>query len=56
MKVKKEIPTDYEQIVKLSSLKNIAHRIASAMIKEYGFYTYLLGGVKTLVIPDNEWM
>ena len=56
MTAKKQIPNDYEQIVKVSSLKNIARRIAEAMIKEHGFYTCMLGDKKTLVIPDNEWM
>jgi hypothetical protein len=56
MKTKREMPSDYEQIVSVSSLRNIGRMIAEANIKEYGFYTCLLHGVKTLVIPDNEWM
>ena len=56
MKTQKEMPTDYDQIVKLSSLKNLAHRVADATIKEHGFYTCTIEGIKTLVIPDNEWM
>ena len=52
----KELPTDYEQIVKVSDLKGLGRRIADISIKEYGFYTCILSSVKTLVIPDNEWM
>ena len=47
-------PSDYEQIIKVSSLKNIGRKISEAMIKEHGFYTCMLSGIKTLVVADNE--
>ena len=46
----KVMPTDYEQKIKLSEMKNLGAIIAKAVIKEYGFYTCLLDGKKTLVV------
>jgi hypothetical protein len=46
----KIMPTDYDQKIQLSELKNLSYIVASAVIKEYGFYTCMIGDKKTLVI------
>ena len=55
MKTKRTMPTDYDQIIKLNQLKNLAHKIAEATIKYHGFYTCMMiqedgSELKTVVI------
>ena len=55
MKLTNKVIKEAKQVVRLSSLKNMAYVLASKVISVNGFYTCKIDGVKTLVLSDSDF-
>lgn len=54
MITKKVMPTDYDQLLHLTDIAHwnrLTKSIAEYNIKEFGFYSCMLGNKKTVIIP-----